>query len=107
MKMWKEKEIATLRKLWFDGAHAQDIADQLGRSEEAVRRKALYLGYAKRHISRSRLKREEIEIPGWVPDAYRSSYAAIAAMEGEFEAASFARNSLAVDRIMTRMGISQ
>jgi hypothetical protein len=55
-------------------------------------------------IGRSQRLKEVIEVPAWVPEIYRSSYAAIAAFEDEHEAAAWARTNMAYDRIARKNG---
>ena len=103
---WTGRDVTLLRKLWLAGVRSQDIADRLGRSKEAVQKRASEFGYARRKLGKARVGRDEIVVPEWVPEPYHTSYCAIASAENEHKAAEFARNSLAIDRIMTRMGIS-
>jgi hypothetical protein len=106
-RKWSVDDLSELSTLWARRVVVEEISDRLGRTIHSVRHKASDLGLTKRIYGKRQCRPiSEIEIPAWVPEIYHSSYAAIASYEDEFEAATFARDSIAVDKIMTRIGIA-
>ena len=103
-RRWSPREELTLRTLW--GKKSTDrLCSVLGRSSNSISHKASQLGLPRdRPRGRPQKSKDAVEVPSWVPEIYRTSYAAIAAFEDEHEAAKWARSNMACDCIARKNG---
>jgi hypothetical protein len=110
-KRWTAAETSLLRRYWSEGKKSEFMSVRLNKSHSAIYKKAQNLGLPHRFRGRPLKQRGLISVPNWVPPIYEVSYISIAEVEGEEEAASFAREHLRQDnpneiqKIMKRMGL--
>lgn len=87
---WTDEEDAQLRSLRAQELPNAVIATAMGRSLTAIKVRCAKLGLTKRPPPR-KPKPKGVPVPVWVPSGLKDEYVAVAEIDGEFAAASWAR----------------